>query len=280
MKIIIASLLLVYSLNATSQSSNKFYFDNEIHPVSKKKAEIYGIGEMDSGLYKLTCYYLKRKNPLACVAYFSDSTQTIHVGWFQSYFENGGIKTKGNYQHGEKEGCWISYNQKGNISDSIEYQDGRAIICKEFYDLSENHQKFVMVDDLVNNKFQSTLFDAKGNVISSEEIPQDYKDVYFAVDTTCSYPGGPAAWSRYITNAITSHISDFSDADYGTVLLRFAVDSDGNITNLKPLTMKTSMLAMIGYDAMYRGPKWIPAKHNGKNVKTFKIQPLTLHNQR
>lgn len=85
-------------------------------------------------------------------------------------------------------------------------------------------------------------------------------------------------WQRYITNALLSHVPDFSDADYGTVLMRLMIDSDRTITDVRPLTMKTSMLAMIGFNAIDGGPKWIPAQYKGKKVKTILIQPLTIAN--
>jgi hypothetical protein len=278
MKFLIASLLLVFSLNAFSQSGTKFYFDETMHPAPKKDAVIFGTGEMDSGLYKLTCYYLKRKKPLACIAHFTDSTQAVHEGWFQYYYNNGVTGTKGRYHNGEKEGLWIDYNQKGVISDSVEYKNGMALMRTAFYDLPANHQKLVTVDDVVNNKFYTTLSDTKGNVLSNEVIPEDYTGVYMNNDTLCSFPGGPEAWQRYISKALISHIDDFTDADYGTVLLRFMVDTDGTISDVRPLTMKTSRLAMIGFNAVDGGPKWIPAQHDGKKVKTFVIQPLTLEN--
>jgi hypothetical protein len=276
MKIIVASLLLVFSFNGFSQSSAKFYFDKAMHPVPKKNAEIYGIGEMDSGLYKLTCYYLKRKNPLACVVHFTDSTQSTHEGWFQYYFDNGATGTKGNYYNGKKEGLWIDYDEKGAINDSVEYKNGMALMRKGFYNLPLNHQKLVTVDDVAHNKFYTTLSDSTGNVLSSEEIPEDYTDVYFNNDTLCSFPGGPAAWQRYISKALTSHISEFSETDYGTVLLRFVINSDGNITDVRPLTMKASTLAMVASNAADSSPKWIPAQYDGKKVRTIKIQPITL----
>ena len=278
MKIIVASLLLVFSFNACSQSSAKFYFDKDMHPAPKKNAVIYGTGKMDSGLYKLTCYYLKRKNPLACVAHFTDSTQSMHEGWFQYYFDNGTTGTKGNYHNGKKEGLWIDYDEEGAINDSVEYKNGRALMRTGFYDLPLHHQKLVTVDDVASNKFYTTLSDANGNVLSREEIPEDYTDVYLNDDTLCSFPGGPEAWRRYISKAIISHVSELSDADYGTILLRFMVDSAGNIRDVRPLTMKTSTLAMIAFNAVDGGPKWIPAQHDGKKVTTIKIQPITLQN--
>ncbi len=233
MKIIIASLLIMLSLNGFSQSSAKFYFDKDMHPAPKKKAVIYGTGQMDSGLYKLTCYYLKRKNPLACVAHFNDSTQRVHEGWFQYYYDNGITGTEGNYRNGKKDGLWIHNDNNGKINDSVEYKDGMAVARTGFYDLPANHQKLVTVDDVANNEFYTTLYNAHGEIISKEEIPQDYKGVYFDIDTLCSFQGGPAEWTRYISKAIIKHVDDLSGADYGTVLLRFVVDTAGNITDVK-----------------------------------------------
>lgn len=279
MKIIFTALLLIFSFNSFSQSSAKSYFDEAMHPVTEKKAVIYGTGEMDSGFYKLTCYYLKRKNALACIAHFTDSTQTMHEGWFEYYDDNGTTGTKGNYHNGKKEGLWIDYNDKGAIRDSVEYHEGMALMCTGFYDLPLSHQKLITVDDVVNNMFYTTLYHANGNVLSKEAIPEDYTNVYMNDDTLCSFPGGPEVWQRYITKTLISHIDDFTDADYGTVLLRFMVDTDGNVTDVRPLTMKTSSLAMVGVNAIVKGPKWIPAEHDGKKVKTLRIQPLTLQNQ-
>lgn len=278
MKIVIASLLLVSSFNAFSQSSAKFYFDKAMHPAPKKNAVIYGTGEMDSGLYKLTCYYSKRKNPLACVAHFTDSTQSMHEGWFQYYFDNGATETKGNYHNGKKEGLWIDYDKEGAINDSVEYKDGMALMRTGYYNLPLHHQKLVTVDDVANNKFYTTLYDANDSVLSREEKSEDYTDVYLNDDTLCSFPGGPAAWQQYIFKALRSHIDEFSEADYGTVLLRLVVDSAGNITDVRPLTMKTSTLAMIAFNAVDSSPKWIPAQHDGKKVRAIKIQPITLQN--
>jgi len=278
MKFIFVSLLLMFASNAFSQSSATFYFDKDMHPVSKKEAVIYGNGQMENGLYKLTCYYLKRKKPIACVAHFTDSTQSIHEGPYQFYFENGATGTTGNYHNGEKQGLWIDYNDKKDITDSLEYKDGQAISRTGFYDV--NHQKLVTVDDVPNNKLYITIYDSKGNIVSREESAEDYTDLYLNSDTSSSFPAGPAAWQRYITQALLSHVSDFSDNDYGTVLIRFVVDADGNITNVKPLNKKTSMLAMIGFNAIDGGPKWKPAEHNGQKVRTVIIQPLTIANPR
>jgi hypothetical protein len=156
--------------------------------------------------------------------------------------------------------------------------NGMALMRTGFYDLPLHHQKFVTVDDVANNKFYTTLYDANDSVLFREEISEDYTDVYLNDDTLCSFPGGPAAWQHYIYQAISSHIDELSDADYGTVLLRLVVDSAGKITDVRPLNMKTSTLAMIAFNAVSSSPKWIPAQHDGKKARSIKIQPITLKN--
>lgn len=278
MRILITSLLLILFTSAFSQSSEKFYFDAKMQLVSKKEAVIFGTADIDSGLYKLTCYYLKRKHRLACVEHFTDSTQKVHEGWFQYYFDNGIMSAVGKYKNGEKDGLWTGYYEDGKIDDSIEYKNGRTVTAKKFYYLLYNHQILETLDDVASNQFWVTTYDTHGTVISKENIPEDYTGLYLNTDKECSFPGGLHEWSRYISEAITSHITELSESDYGTVLLRFVIDSSGTISDVRPLTKKYSTLAKIAFNEIDAGPKWIPAERHGKKVKTIRIQPVTLQN--
>mgnify|MGYP001544664360 CR=1 FL=1 len=277
MKILIFSFLLMLSLNSFCQNSTTSYFDEAMQPVAKKEATIYGIGKMDSGLYKLTCYYLKKKKPLACVMYFSDATQAMREGKYQRFSEEGNLEAEGNYVSGKKQGLWIHLDKKGNIDDSTEYKDDKAVMHTAIYDLSENHQKLILVDDPAKNEFSNTLYNDKGDVISTEKIPQDYTDIYMN-DAQCTFPGGPSAWQRYVTRAIMAQLDAFTDEDYGTVLLRFVVDTSGNITDLETLCMKNTMLAKVVFNVIKNGPQWVPAEYNGKKIKAIRIQPVTIAN--
>ena len=44
------------------------------------------------------------------------------------------------------------------------------------------------------------------------------------------------------------------------------------------LNLAVPILAMIAFNALDAGPKWIPAQQDGKKVKSFRIQPVTLTN--
>ncbi len=86
------------------------------------------------------------------------------------------------------------------------------------------------------------------------------------------------AWSKYISRAITDSISKFTEADYGTCVLRFIVNTDGTVSDVIATTMKGTELAKVSIDAIKNGPKWIPASQNGHTVAAYRLQPITLTN--
>ncbi|HRN73875.1 MAG TPA: energy transducer TonB, partial [Ginsengibacter sp.] len=60
--------------------------------------------------------------------------------------------------------------------------------------------------------------------------------------------------------------------------MRFVVHTDGSISNIEVLTMKNTRLAEVAVNALRKGPKWIPARVNGKPVNAYWVQPVTLVN--
>ncbi len=102
--------------------------------------------------------------------------------------------------------------------------------------------------------------------------------VFTKVEVEASFPGGLQAWSKYISRAITDSISKFTEADYGTCVLRFIVNTDGTVNDVIATTMKGTELAKVSIKAIKNGPKWIPASQNGHTVAAYRLQPVTLQN--
>jgi len=131
---------------------------------------------------------------------------------------------------------------------------------------------------------QATYYDGSKEIISKEEaekrgfIPPPPAPVYTKVQVEASFPGGLQAWSRNISRAITDSIWKFTEADYGTCVLRFIVNTDGTVSNVIATTMKGTELAKVSIDAIKKGPKWIPASQNGHTVAAYRLQPVTLLN--
>ena len=101
---------------------------------------------------------------------------------------------------------------------------------------------------------------------------------FIAVEIEASFPGGADGWQRYIKKAILSQLEDFSDADFGTCVVKFIVDKTGAVSDVHATTMKGTKLAEIAVNAIRKGPKWIPAQQNGRYVNAYRVQPVTLQN--
>lgn len=110
------------------------------------------------------------------------------------------------------------------------------------------------------------------------EKKEDPDKVFTKVEIEAQFPGGPAAWARYVQRAIQSRIDEFTDADYGTCVVRFIVDKTGQVSDVQATTMKGTKLAEIAVNAIRNGPKWTPAQQNGRMVNAYRLQPVTLQN--
>ena len=114
-------------------------------------------------------------------------------------------------------------------------------------------------------------------------LPESQKDsipriVFTKVENEASFPGGLAAWQKYIVKKIQSSLDSFTEADYGTCVLKFIVNTDGSVTNVEATTMKGTHLAKVSINSIKNGPKWIPASQNGHTVASYRLQPVTLTN--
>ena len=58
--------------------------------------------------------------------------------------------------------------------------------------------------------------------------------------------------------------------------LRFIVDTKGEVHDVQVFNHCGTHIAQIGIEAIKNGPKWIPAKQNGRPVNAYRIQPITL----
>lgn len=99
--------------------------------------------------------------------------------------------------------------------------------------------------------------------------------VFTKVETEASFPGGVAAWEKYIAMQISKN--KLRKKDTGTCMVRFMVDTDGNITNVEAITRKGTALATFAVNAIRKGPKWIPAQQSNQEVTAWRLQPVTIN---
>jgi len=115
-------------------------------------------------------------------------------------------------------------------------------------------------------------------VAAPVEKKEDPDKIFTKVEVEAKFPGGPNAWSKYVQRAISAQVDEFGESDFGTCTVKFVVDQEGNVSDVQAITMKGSKLAEVAVNAIRKGPKWIPAQQNGRYVKAYRIQPVTLLN--
>lgn len=110
----------------------------------------------------------------------------------------------------------------------------------------------------------------------SQDNIADADSIFSKVEIEASFPGGDAAWNKYVYKAMNNaDLDKFKKADQGTCRIRFIVDKKGNVTNVQAMNMKKSRLAKLGIEIIENGPKWKPAQQDGKFVNAYREQPIT-----
>ena len=108
-------------------------------------------------------------------------------------------------------------------------------------------------------------------------VSDDEDKVFTKVENEAEFPGGNAAWARYLEKAL----GGFNPAEEGAapgkyqVIVRFIVSKDGSISDVQAETNHGSNMEAMAIKAIKNGPKWKPALQNGRNVNAYRRQPVT-----
>ncbi len=113
-------------------------------------------------------------------------------------------------------------------------------------------------------------------VAAPVEKKVDEDKIFTKVEKEAQFPGGPAAWQKYVTQAIQRELDEFTESDYGTCIVKFVVDKTGAVSDVQATTMKGTKLAEVAVNAIRKGPRWVPAQQNGRYVNAYRLQPVTL----
>lgn len=79
-----------------------------------------------------------------------------------------------------------------------------------------------------------------------------------------------------MTNAIQENINKLRKSDYGICIIKFIVDTNGHVSQVGSYYNAKRSLAKIAVDAIANGPRWHPARQDGKVVNAYRLQPVTL----
>ena len=115
--------------------------------------------------------------------------------------------------------------------------------------------------------------EGKGIVEAPKRDETDYDQTFTKVEIESMYPGGAAAWQRYLIKTLRYPQEAQDNEVQGAVVVQFIVDKTGTVSDVEavsgPQELRDEAVRVIK-----RSGKWTPAVQNGRQVKSYKKQPI------
>ena len=96
---------------------------------------------------------------------------------------------------------------------------------------------------------------------------------YIKPEVESSFPDGIPGWQNFLNRNLRYPGNAVKHEIQGTVVLQFVVCTDGSVCDIEaisgPEELRESAIA-----ALKKTPRWIPATQDGKNVRSYKKQPI------
>ena len=113
----------------------------------------------------------------------------------------------------------------------------------------------------------------KGVVEAPKKVEEDWDKTFTKVEIESDYPGGAAAWQRYLNRNLRYPQDAIDNEIQGTIVVQFIVDKEGMVSDVEaisgPKELRDEAVRVIK-----KSGKWTPAVQNGRQVKSYKKQPI------
>jgi periplasmic protein TonB len=117
--------------------------------------------------------------------------------------------------------------------------------------------------------------DAGKGVVEAPKDNEDYDKTFTKVEIESDFPGGAAAWLRYLNKNLRYPDDAVNNEIQGTVIVQFIVDKEGNVSDVQPISgPENGGLREEAVRVIKKSGKWTPAVQNGRQVKSYKKQPI------
>ena len=113
----------------------------------------------------------------------------------------------------------------------------------------------------------------KGVVEAPKKAEEDWDKTFTKVEIESEYPGGTAAWQRYLNKTLRYPQDAIDNEIQGTVVIQFIVDKEGNVSDVEAISGPEELRGEA-VRVIRKSGKWTPAVQNGRQVKSYKKQPI------
>ncbi|KIC90529.1 energy transducer TonB [Flavihumibacter sp. ZG627] len=116
--------------------------------------------------------------------------------------------------------------------------------------------------------------EGKGVVEAPKKVEEDWDKTFTKVEIESEYPGGTSAWQRYLNKSLRYPQDAIDNEVQGTVVVQFIVDKEGVVSNVEAISGPEELRDEAAR-VIKKSGKWTPAVQNGRQVKSYKKQPIT-----
>lgn len=118
--------------------------------------------------------------------------------------------------------------------------------------------------------------DAVGKGIVEAPKRDAEPEIWTTVQIESSYPGGGPAWLRFLNKNLHYPDDAQNNEIQGVVVVQFIVDDKGNVSDVQAVSGPANGgLREEAVRAIRKSGLWTPAIQNGRQVKSYKRQPIT-----
>jgi protein TonB len=239
MKFLTLILLTTLSIAAKAQDKESFYvFDADWKPTKIESAHFL----LHAHMVNDTCWQFDYYNfigPLIKMEQYRDKAGAEINGDSRHYNEKGYLDSTGHFSRGKRNGEFLKLA-------------GEPLTYKWKYTYRDD--SLIEVIDLQKQKKDSV---------------KSYND-----EKESDYPGGSNGWVRYLQKNLKYPERAMNGNVQGQVGVRFIVDNSGKVIDPYISASVEYSLDETALKIINDSGKWNPAFQNGRNVKSYKVQPI------
>lgn len=248
-------ILLLFTVIVLSAQENKkekpeyFVFNKKGEPCKIDDASYLGILEKLSDTTWQWKYY-NYTGTIINIETYRDKELTSPHGYLAYFDGNGKIDSSGYTSNGRKDKNWYYFNDSLRIIQTDEYDKGVLLERKD-------------EEELKREKNRAT------------------KDSSFVLDgeKEASFKAGETGWRKYLESKFKFPDRAITLSKNGTAIFSFTVDTDGSLLDILLVQSVEYSFDEAFFFLLKTSPKWEPALQNGKAIKAYRRQPMTIRTE-
>jgi len=269
-----ASVLLFATGANRAYGQKKTYLNSAMEPVKKKYATYYQVKERKGDHIEVNVFGQHSDRLVEKYRVRTQGDEVKH-GPYETYFKDGSIQTKGQFQDGKKTGTWIDYTKQGNLRSRYTERNDTVYYLQYWNDAGDsclhNGTGVAQVHAYERNEtieFRDSIMYAR------YYIRAETGDTVY---TSCAQLTEPVGGVKNLfANTKTVYPQLAKDAGIqGTVYLEVIVNATGSITDIHILRGIGGGCDQAAIDAITNSSVgWIPGEHEGRKVTSSIMLPM------